>query len=335
MQNRTMFPYRRPGQKKRPKNIANNHRGGKPKGPPPRGLPASVRELLPMLQPATKALAQMLAGRAQQSGQYGHARAVLARAERVVAERATDRLNPAEREEFFEQLARLKLTIADAEIEAEAVAEEAAAEPTRPAPPPVGRDRLREVALALAGPAPAEDAPLPAERSEEGGRPPEAPVGGPAAGPPSRPVAASPGASPAIPPAQAAAPQPAVTPPRGEPVGRPEQPSEAPHGRASAAETSMMPTAHRQTTGTGRRRLLLATSAPAAPEAPVAGEAAAGEAAAATSAGAGAGREVNGRTGRTRSPARRGADNGSRDKKLHLPEGWVIDEEGYVVPRSG
>ncbi|HET6521973.1 MAG TPA: hypothetical protein VFG47_19450, partial [Geminicoccaceae bacterium] len=151
-----MFPYRRPGQKKRPKNIAN--RGGKPKGPPPKGMPASARELLPMLQPATKALAQMLAGRSQQSGQYGHARAVLARAERLVAERATDRLNPAEREEFFEQLARLKLTIADAELEAEAVAEEAA-EPSKPAPPPVGRERLREMAMALAGPAPPEAEP--------------------------------------------------------------------------------------------------------------------------------------------------------------------------------
>ena len=114
-----------------------------------------------------------------------------------------------------------------------------------------------------------------------------------------------------------------MAPPR-EPVGRPEQPSEEPHGGVSAAETAM-PTTHRQTTGTGRRRLMLA-STPAAPATPVA------DGAAATAA---AGQAVNGRTGRTRSPARRGADSNSRDKKLHLPEGWVIDEEGYVVPRSG
>ena len=80
-----------------------------------------------MLQPSTKALAQMLAGNAKMSGQLAHARGVLAQANRMVDERLPDRLPPAARELFFEQLALLKLTIADAE-EAGLAAE--AAEPT-------------------------------------------------------------------------------------------------------------------------------------------------------------------------------------------------------------
>src|ERR687891_864310 len=119
MQNRSIFPYRRHGPKKRVKHGPNR----KPRGPQ-KGIPNSARDLLPMLQPATKALAQVLAGRAGASGQLGHARAMLAQAERLIAERQHNRLNPAEREEFFEQLARLKLTITDAEVEAEARADE-------------------------------------------------------------------------------------------------------------------------------------------------------------------------------------------------------------------
>lgn len=120
--------------------MRNKGRGGH------RPLPNSARDLLPLLQPATKALAQMLAGRSQASGQLNHARNLLAHAERLVAERGHNRLNPAEREEFFEQLARLKLTLADADAEAGAPEEEA---PQRQESPPVARERLLEMALAL------------------------------------------------------------------------------------------------------------------------------------------------------------------------------------------
>jgi hypothetical protein len=103
-----------------------------------------------MLQPATKALAQVLAGRTGASGQLGHARTMLAQAERMIAERAHNRLTPAEREEFFEQLARLKLTLADADAEAEVQAVEQ--EAPRVQMPPVAQERLKEMALALSVP---------------------------------------------------------------------------------------------------------------------------------------------------------------------------------------
>lgn len=145
MQNRSMFPYRRQGPKKRNKNGHNR----RPRGPQ-KPLPNSARELLPLLQPATKALAQVLAGRSSASGQFGHAQAVAAQADRLIAERAHNRLNPAEREEFFEQLARLKLTLTDAEAEAEVQAEE---EVEKPAPrPPVAQERLMQMALSLTMP---------------------------------------------------------------------------------------------------------------------------------------------------------------------------------------
>ena len=152
MQNRSIFPYRRHGPKKRVKHGPNHKQRG-----PQKGLPNSARDLLPMLQPATKALAQVLAGRAGASGQLGHARTMLAQAERMIAERAHNRLTPAEREEFFEQLARLKLTLADADAEAEVQAVEQDA--PRVQMPPVAHERLKEMALALSvrerpGPAP-------------------------------------------------------------------------------------------------------------------------------------------------------------------------------------
>ena len=148
MQNRSMFPYRRHGSKKRTKGGGGPMR--KPRGPQ-KGLPNSARDLLPMLQPATKALAQMLAGRTAASGQLEQARAMLGQAERLIADRVHNRLNPAEREEFFEQLARLRLTLADAADEAEARAAEEQA-PPRPQAPPVPQERLMEMALALASP---------------------------------------------------------------------------------------------------------------------------------------------------------------------------------------
>jgi hypothetical protein len=100
------------------------------------------------MQPTTKALAQMLAGNTKMSGQLVHARNVLAQANRLVEDRMPDRLPPAAREQFFEQLALLKLTIADAE-EGAAAPEEFEEAPQRPAPT-VDAARLREVALRLA-----------------------------------------------------------------------------------------------------------------------------------------------------------------------------------------
>lgn len=137
-----MFPYRR-GNKKRGKGgPAGRHQreGG-------RRVPGSAHEVLALLQPATKALAQMLAGHTRASGQLVHARNVLAQAERLVDERQADRLFPAQREEFFEQLARLKLTLADADAaETAEMDEERAARPASTVAP----ERLRELALSLA-----------------------------------------------------------------------------------------------------------------------------------------------------------------------------------------
>ena len=117
-----------------------------------------------MLQPSTKALAQMLAGNTKSSGQLAHARSVLAQASRMVDERLADRLPPAAREQFFEQLAILKLTITDAE-------EAGLAEETQPDTPtrqqvPMDVDRLREVALRLATAQPLPQVPLAALRSD-------------------------------------------------------------------------------------------------------------------------------------------------------------------------
>jgi hypothetical protein len=162
MQNRSMFPFRRHGSKKRNKGPGRKSRG------PQRPLPNSARDLLPMLQPATKALAQVLAGRAGASGQLNHARNLLAHAERLINDRVHNRLIPAEREEFFEQLARLRLTLADAEAEAEVQAAEEQVE-RQPPPPPVAQERLKEMALALSRPEPDRvRSPRPADGPESG-----------------------------------------------------------------------------------------------------------------------------------------------------------------------
>ena len=63
----------------------------------------------------------------------------------MVDERLPDRLPPAAREQFFEQLAFLKLTIADAE-EAAMAAETQPETPAKPAVP-MDVERLRDVAL--------------------------------------------------------------------------------------------------------------------------------------------------------------------------------------------
>ncbi len=108
-----MYPYRRNNQRKRNRNNTTRRN----KGGGGRRLPGTARELLPMLQPATKALAQVLAGNAKASGQFVHARNVVDRADQLIAEKQLDRMSSRDREEFLEQLARLKLTVSDAEEE--------------------------------------------------------------------------------------------------------------------------------------------------------------------------------------------------------------------------
>ena len=150
-----MFPFRRGGGKKRGKPQGQGHQGqghqgqggGRRQGGGGRRIPNSAAEMLGTLQPTTKSLAQVLAGNTRASGQVVHARNILAQAERLVGERAVDRLPPKQREEFLEQFARLELTLADADDTAEA---EAAREEPGPAAAPVTMDRLRELALSLA-----------------------------------------------------------------------------------------------------------------------------------------------------------------------------------------
>lgn len=118
-----------------------------------------------MMQSSTKALAQMLAGNTKMSGQLAQARGVLAQANRMVDERLPDRLPPAAREQFFEQLAYLKLTITDAEDAA--VAAEARPEPVAKMVVPMDAERLRDVARRLATADPAPPAPVASAPDED------------------------------------------------------------------------------------------------------------------------------------------------------------------------
>lgn len=294
----------------------------KPRGPQ-KGLPNSARDLLPMLQPATKALAQMLAGRTQVSGQLEQARAVLGQAERLIADRVHNRLNPAEREEFFEQLARLRLTLADAADEAEARAAEEQA-PARPAAPPVAQERLKEMALALATPEGARRRPgsgteessadprsAAAEDEERAPRPAAETVAAP-------PESAEAPGSAAAAGGEAGEPAPQATDgPRRllaiNKAGRLELPRDV---AASAAQSLSSP---RSRTAARRRPLSpQAAAASAGPE-----RAAASDTGEAERAGNGAGADADEKA----KPPRR-----SRKTKAGLPEGWIIDEEGFVVP---
>ena len=308
----------------------------KPRGPH-KGLPNSARDLLPLLQPATKALAQMLAGRTQVSGQLEQARAMLNQAERLIAERVHNRLNPAEREEFFEQLARLRLTLADAADEAEARAVEEQ-RPRAPQPPPIAQERLKEMALALATPegarrrpgAGGDDQTGPAALAPEI---PEASVGG------DQPPRADREAEPAATSSEAAA--------RGGPVGDPaatgaQGPSEATSGprrllainkpgrlelpkdaAVSAARTLSIP----RDRGPGRGRIPSAqSSAAASPTAPVQGDRAGPPEGAHDAEGG------NGAAEDAESREKAKATRRSRKTQQGLPEGWIIDEEGFVVP---
>jgi hypothetical protein len=307
MQNRSMFPYRRHGAKKRNKGGPRKSRG------PQRPLPNSARDLLPLLQPATKALAQMLAGRTGASGQLNHARNLLAHAERLINDRVHNRLIPAEREEFFEQLARLRLTLADADAEAEVRAAEEQEEKAPP-PPPVAQERLKELALSLSRP----------ERDRPG-------QPRPADEPDAR-EAARHAAERAAPAASDAAVRPGDAPAEDRPALRPlaDLPgrlvlSKAAGDKASAAVA-----------GPPARRIGH-VAARALERARGAGEASHGagnqvdESSLAEAARAGNGLASDPAATRGRPKVVRR----SRKTKEGLPEGWVIDEEGFVVPKHG
>jgi hypothetical protein len=303
MQNRGMFPYRKHGGKRRSKGQSHKPRGAH------RPLPNSARDLLPMLQPATKALAQMLAGRAGVSGQLNHARNLLAHAERLINDRVHNRLIPAEREEFFEQLARLRLTLADAEAEAEV---QAAEEQVEKAPPrPVAHERLKEMALALSRPERERlPAPRPAEDSENPRSEPSAPAAHQArtAGAPEEASAST---------TEPQEPRPLR--PLSDLPGRLVLSKPASDQARSAITEPTAPGRARRSRRPGTLRTAETTEGDEGEsEGPVA------NAPSEAGNGAGAAGSVERRSARR-----------SRKTKDGLPEGWVIDEEGFVVPRQG
>jgi hypothetical protein len=316
-----MFPFRRHGTKKRGKGAPRNSRG------PQRPLPNSARDLLPLLQPATKALAQMLAGRTGASGQLNHARNMLAHAERLIDDRMHNRLIPAEREEFFEQLARLRLTLADADAEAEV---QAAEEQEEKPPPqaPVARERLKEMALALSRP----------DRERLGPRrPTDQPDDRAAGGPPvaeAAHAADTPGESdedqqdrPALKPLADLPGRLVLSRDAGDqarrvmiakpPVRRAVRSSTRAAGhRGGSVSDAIVSNDARQDVGKESDER---PDEPAATGAATGGPAAGNGAAVGETTGDGSARGI-----------RRG-----RKTKDGLPEGWVIDDEGYVVPRLG
>ena len=303
MQNRGMFPYRRHGGKKRSKGPSHKSRG------PHRPLPNSARDLLPLLQPATKALAQMLAGRAGVSGQLNHARNLLAHAERLINDRVHNRLIPAEREEFFEQLARLRLTLADADAEAEVQAAEEQVE--KEPPRPVAQERLKEMALALSRP---ERERLPPLRPADGSEGPET-------------SAARDGTRTTEAPGEEASAAVATTERQDRPLrpladlpGRLVLPKSAGDKASSAITDPAAPSR-----GQRSRRLGLSAAPPA--EAAEADDRERDAPASGAAAGTG--------NGVSEPSVERRAARRTRKTKDGLPEGWVIDDEGYVVPRHG
>jgi hypothetical protein len=297
-----MFPYRRHGSKKRSKGPARKSRG------PQRPLPNSARDLLPMLQPATKALAQMLAGRTGASGQLNHARNLLAHAERLINDRVHNRLIPAEREEFFEQLARLRLTLADADAEAEVQAAEEQVE-KRPPPPPVAQERLKEMALALSRPERDRLRPPGSADEPESGGDDETPT--------------STGAAADAPAGESA--------PAEQQERRPLRPLADLPGRLvlskAGGESARRAIGEPAVARRARARALLAARPGGDDE--VAADVDAGAPAQASSP------DPAGGNGASAAEARRKAVRRTRKTKDGLPEGWVIDEEGYVVPRHG
>jgi hypothetical protein len=306
-----MFPYRRHGAKKRSKGAAHKSRG------PQRPLPNSARDLLPMLQPATKALAQMLAGRTGVSGQLNHARNLLAHAERLINDRVHNRLIPAEREEFFEQLARLRLTLADADTEAEVQAAEEQ-EVKAPPPPPIAQERLKEMALALSRPErdrPGQPRPAdePDEREAKGAGASRSAVTDAASDAPLRPGDAS---------------EPEDRPPLRPLADLPGRlvlsKTVGDRGRAPMAKPLVRRLLRSPVQAVERAGDGGANEAPHGSGSQIDQDSHAED----TRAGNGSGSEAA-TEGRGKG-VRRG-----RKTQDGLPEGWVIDEEGYVVPKHG
>ena len=272
---------------------------------PQRPLPNSARDLLPMLQPATKALAQVLAGRAGASGQLNHARNLLAHAERLINDRVHNRLIPAEREEFFEQLARLRLTLADAEAEAEVQAAEEQVE-RQPPPPPVAHERLKEMALALSRPERNRlRSPPPADEVENGD---DGPV------PSAQPLDGTTGAATPTEQAEPRPLRPLADLPGRLVLSKP--------GSESARRAIGEPLALRR-----RRASALARDSHPPEAAPAADPAAHADAISPDPAGG------NGSAAGVTTEPRKRMLRRTRKTKDGLPEGWVVDEDGYVVPR--
>jgi hypothetical protein len=264
-----------------------------------------------MLQPATKALAQMLAGRAGVSGQLNHARNLLAHAERLINDRVHNRLIPAEREEFFEQLARLRLTLADADAEAEVQAAEEQVE--KEPPRPVAQERLKEMALALSRPE--RDRSLPprsADAQDDSGPEPSVMPGERTK------LAGAPGEEASAAPATAEQPERPLRSLDDLP-GRLVLSKPAGDKARSAITEAAVPSRRSRRLGLGLAR---------AAEAPDGNEAE--RDAPASSAAAETGNGASAEASLERRAARR-----TRKTKDGLPEGWVIDEEGFVVPRHG
>ena len=155
------FPYRRGSGKKRPKN-GKQRAGG---GANYRSLPGNIGDLMSVMPAATKSVAQFISGNTRPSGQVAHARGVLAKAQRAIDDRLTERLQPAIKEEFLEHVALLRLTLADAasleDGEFDEDRQEAEKADTRDE---ISMDRLRALALSIAGNA---QAPQPIQEPEE------------------------------------------------------------------------------------------------------------------------------------------------------------------------
>ncbi len=303
MQNRSMFPFRRHGAKKRSKGPGRKSRG------PQRPLPNSARDLLPMLQPATKALAQVLAGRAGASGQLNHARNLLAHAERLINDRVHNRLIPAEREEFFEQLARLRLTLADAEAEAEVQAAEEQVE-RQPPPPPVAHERLKQMALALSRPERGRvRSPRAADEVASGSDDSSVPTAATLDGTPG-----------------------AATPPEQQEQPRPLRPLADLPGRLVLSKAGSETVRRAVTEPLALRRPRANASAAIRtrhrPDAAPDGDPAALAEPVSTDPTRG-----NGSSQPETAEPRRKMVRRTRKTKEGLPEGWVVDEDGYVVPR--
>lgn len=114
------------------------------------GGQAPRNDLVSQMKSATKSLAQFLAGHTRVSGQYKHAVNVLARVEEQLERRPVESMRPTEKEDVLEHLARLKLTIADAEEDGLTDSDEQTeAEPVKNAEP--ASADVMSVIMALSG----------------------------------------------------------------------------------------------------------------------------------------------------------------------------------------